>query len=77
MNYGQRNNYDVTNGSTNEGQNTVADGILLEQLEGIQGAIDAMENTVVEEDDSLSLLMNVIESEDIGSVLNDMPWNLM
>jgi hypothetical protein len=25
----------------------------------------------------MSLLLNVIESEDLSSVLSDMPWNLM
>jgi hypothetical protein len=25
----------------------------------------------------LSLLLNVIESDDLSSVLSDMPWNLM
>lgn len=64
--------------NSNEEQNALADGILMEQLAGIQGAIDAMENTGVnEEEDSLSLLMNVIENEDLSSVLNDMPWNFM
>ena len=57
----------------------VADGILMEQLAGIRGAIDAMENTENsnEEEDSLSLIMNVIENEDLSSVLDDMPWNFM
>jgi hypothetical protein len=50
----------------------------MEQLEGIQGAIDVMENPEVnDEEDSMSLLLNVIESEDLSSVLSDMPWNLM
>ncbi|XP_028410576.1 protein cycle-like isoform X2 [Dendronephthya gigantea] len=74
-NYRQRDNFEVTSGSNEEQQNSLADGILLEQLEGIQGAINAMENTAAEED-SFSLLINVIENEDLG-VLNDMPWNFM
>ena len=50
----------------------------MEQLAGIQGAIDVMENPEVnDEEDSMSLLLNVIESEDLSSVLSDMPWNLM
>jgi hypothetical protein len=50
----------------------------MEQLAGIQGAIDVMENPEVnDEEDSLSLLLNVIESDDLSSVLSDMPWNLM
>jgi hypothetical protein len=60
------------------GNEEQSDGIMIEQLAGIQGAIDAMENTEVNDDeDSLSLLMNVLESDDLSTVLNDMPWNLM
>lgn len=64
---------------SSEEQNALADGILMEQLAGIRGAIDAMENTENsnEEEDSLSLIMNVIENEDLSSVLDDMPWNFM
>lgn len=58
--------------------NNLTDGILMEQLAGIQGAIEAMENPGLndDEEDSLSLLMNVMESGDLGS-LSDMPWNLV
>ena len=80
-NYRQGNNVEVSEGIpiANEEE---TDGILMQQLKGIQGAIDAMENTGVnddddEDEDSLSLLMNVLESDDLNSVLNDMPWNLM
>ena len=79
-NYRQANHAELTDGMSGigEDQNTLADGILIEQLAGIRGAIDTMENTGEdEEEDSLSLLMNVIENEDLSSVLNDMPWNLM
>ena len=78
--YRQNHEVEVTNGinSPSEEQNALADGILIEQLEGIRGAIDAMENTGDNnEDDSLSLIMNVIENEDLSSVLGDMPWNFM
>ena len=79
-NYRQSNNVEITEGiqSVNEEH---TDGILMQQLEGIQGAINRMENTGIndgdDDDDSLSLLMNVLESEDFNSVLSDMPWNLM
>ena len=54
------------------------DGILAEQLDGIQSAIDAMENPGDnEEEDSLTMLMNVIQNEDLSNVLNDMPWNVI
>ncbi|XP_046861237.1 uncharacterized protein LOC124454469 [Xenia sp. Carnegie-2017] len=58
--------------------NSLTDGILMEQLAGIQGAIEAMENPGLndDEEDSLSLLMNVMESGDLGN-LSDMPWNLV
>lgn len=80
LNYRQGTQVETAGGinSTSEGQSNLADGILVEQLAGIQGAIDAMESTEInEEEDSLSLLMNVIENEDLGSILNDMPWNFM
>ncbi|CAB3987387.1 Hypothetical predicted protein [Paramuricea clavata] len=79
-NYREVNHVELTGDihSTSEQQNILADGILMEQLAGIQGAIDVMENPeVTDEEDSLSLLMNVIESEDLSSVLSDMPWNLI
>ena len=79
-NYREVNQVELTGGihSTSEQRNILADGILMEQLAGIQGAIDVMENPEVnDEEDSLSLLLNVIESEDLSSVLSDMPWNLM
>ncbi|CAB4026034.1 Hypothetical predicted protein [Paramuricea clavata] len=63
---------------TSEQQNIPAAGIITEQLTGIQGAMDVMENPEVnDEEESLSLLMNVIESEGLSSVLSDMDWNLM
>ena len=67
-------------GSNLKTQGDLPDNILLEQLAGIQGAIDAMENntTTAEDDERFSLFMNVIDNdEDLGNVLNDMPWNFM
>ena len=50
----------------------------MEQLAGFQGAMDVMENPEVnDEEESLSLLMDVIESEGLSSVLSDMAWSLM
>lgn len=71
---------DNTIGSSTRMQNNFADTILSEQLAGIQDAIQAMENTGTgsDDDDKLALLVNVIENdEELGSVLDDMPWNFI
>ncbi|CAB4002116.1 Hypothetical predicted protein [Paramuricea clavata] len=74
------NHVELTGGihSTSKQQNIPTDGIIMEQLAGIQGAMDVMENPEVnDEEENLSLLMNVIESEGLSSVLSDMARNLV
>ena len=81
MNYRQRSQLNVTNaiGSTSEEHNTQDDGILFERLGDFDGVVDAIENSIVEEEDSMSLFRNNegIENEDIGSFLDNLPWDLI
>ncbi|XP_028410585.1 protein cycle-like [Dendronephthya gigantea] len=54
--------FDVAIHSASREQNTLANGMLLDQLTGIKVAISAMENIAIKEE-SLLLLMNVIENK--------------
>ena len=81
LSYRQRSQFNITNAieSTSEEYNTQDDGILFEQLGDFNGAVDAIENSTVEEKDSMSWFRcnESAGSKDIESFIDNLPWDLI
>ena len=56
----------------------MSNGILIEQLDGIEDAIEAMQVPATGDEESLSLLLSATDNEDfLQNVFGNMSWNFM